>query len=206
MSTVQPTPQPAFAGRQTRQNLRCAARGKMQAQRTYLDCARRLEEQSLHVIAHAFRFTAAQEKEHAAVLNGLLALHGEAVPGDDAPPLPLPPEPAGMLIAAAKYEHEGWDSFYPQCADIAREDGYPRIAAVFRLIAEKEHEHARRFLQYAKALSEGTLFRDQASVSWFCLPCGQVHTGREAPLVCSYCGRDQGHFIRSSYHPFAVEG
>ena len=132
MSTVQPTPQPAFAGRRTRQNLRCAARGKMQAQRTYLDCACRLEEQSLHVIAHAFRFTAAQEKEHAAVLNGLLALHREAVPGDDAPPLPLPPEPAGMLIAAAKYEHEGWDSFYPQCADTAREDGYPRIAAVFR--------------------------------------------------------------------------
>lgn len=206
MSTVQ-TACPAFMDSQTCQSLRAACLGEMHARRLYLQCARRMEEESLHVIAHAFRFTAAQEKEHADIFRGLIAAHGGSpVPLTEDAPIRLPHEPLEILRAVVQSEHDEWDALYPHHARVAMEEGYPRIAMAFRRIAETEHIHARRFLQYMAALADGTLFRDDQRVSWLCLPCGQLHAGHEAPETCSACGRDRGHFIRSSYYPFLVEG
>jgi len=209
MSTVQPVAIPCqvFIDSQTHRNLRTACLGEMHARRLYLHAARRMEEASLHVIAHAFSFTAAQEKEHADVLRGLIAAHGgQTVPlAEDAPTL-LPHETLDILMAVAQSEHDEWDTLYPFYARIAGEEGYPRIADTFLRIAETEQHHAQRFLQYAKALAEGSLFRDERRISWLCLPCGQLHTGLEAPASCSGCGRDRGHFIRSSFYPFVIEG
>jgi rubrerythrin len=209
MSTVQPA---AFDGQsfidsQTHRNLRTACLGEMHTRRLYLHAARCMEEASLHVIAHAFDFTAAQEKEHADVLRGLIAAHGGcSVPMAEDAPLLLPHAPLEILKTVSQFEHDEWDTLYPFYARIADEEGYPRVAEAFRRIAETEQHHAMRFLQYAKALADGSLFRDSKRVSWLCLPCGQLHTGHEAPVSCSGCGKDQGHFIRSSFFPFTVEG
>ncbi len=208
MSTVQPAAScQSFIASQTHRNLRTACLGEMHARRLYLHAARRMEDASLHVIAHAFHFTAAQEKEHADVLRGLIAAHGGQTHPlvEDAPTL-LPHEPLDILKAVAQSEHDEWDALYPFYARVAAEEGYPRIADTFLRIAETEQHHAQRFLQYAKALAEGSLFRDRERLSWLCLPCGQFHTGHEAPECCSGCGRDRGHFIRSSFYPFVIEG
>ena len=206
MSTVQ-TACPPFMDSQTHRNLQSACMGEVQAQQLYLHAARCMEDAHLHVIAHAFRFTAAQEKEHADIFRGLMTAHGgQPILLADDPSLTLPREPLEILRAVLQSEHEEWDTLYPCSARIAAEEGYPRIAAAFHRIAETEQLHAQRFLRYLEALSEGTLFRAAARVSWFCLPCGQLHTGHEAPAVCSGCGKDRGHFIRSSFFPFTVEG
>lgn len=206
MSTVQPIPGPAFADSLTCRNLRSAYLGEMHARRHYLHAAQCMEEANLHVIAHAFRFTAAQEKEHADVLCGLMTAHGGCVPQAEEPPLALPRDPVDLLRSAALNKHGLWDVLYPQYADAALEEGYPRIALALRRIAETEQLHARRFVQYLEALSDGSLFASTEPVSWLCLPCGQLHTGLTAPESCPSCGRSQGHFIRSSHYPFSVEG
>lgn len=210
MSTVQATPIPdistTFAASRTHALLRTACLGEIHARRLYLQAAHTMEENHLYVIAHAFRFTAAQEKEHADIFRGLIAAHGGSfVPMTEETPLLLPRKPLEILQAVAHAEHDEWDHLYPHNAQIASEEGYPRIAAAFRRIAETEQSHAQRFLQYGKALAEGRLFRAKHSVSWLCLPCGQLHTGKEAPELCSSCGRDRGHFIRSNYYPFVIE-
>ena len=214
MSTVQTqSPQndqaascPDFAASRTFAALRSACMGEKHARRLYLQCARRMEEEHLYVIAHAFHFTAAQEREHADILQGLITAHGgRFVPLAEDAPLLLPHAPLDILKAVAQNEHDEWDTLYPFHARTAAEEGYPRIASAFGRIAENEHIHARRFLQYAKGLAEGSLFRDRRRVSWLCLPCGQLHTGFEPPAQCAACGRDRGHFIRSNYHPFVVE-
>lgn len=205
MSTV-PVPTQAFMDSQTCRFLRSACMGEMHARRLYLTAARQMEENHLYVIAHAFRFTAAQEKEHADIFRGLIrAYGGPCVPMAEDSPILLPHEPMEILRAVTRSEHDESDRLYPHNARVAMEEGYPRIAAAFRRIAETEALHARRFRQYGKALADGTLFRDPQRVSWLCLPCGQLHTGCEAPDVCSTCGRDKGHFIRSSYYPFILE-
>ena len=196
-----------FSDAHTCRNLHSACLGEIHARRLYLQCARYMEEANLHVIAHAFRFTAAQEKEHADIFRGLIAAYGgPCIPTAEDAPIRLPCEPMDILKVVAQSEHDEWDGLYPHNARIATEEGYPRIALAFRRIAETEHLHARRFLQYAKALADGSLFRADRQVSWVCLPCGQLHTGVHAPQSCSACGRNQGHFIRSSFYPFIVEG
>ena len=179
MSTL-PTPErPAFSLTRTCRCLRTACLGEMHARRLYLHAAMKMEEAALHVIAHAFRFTAAQEKEHADILGGLIRAHGgEAIPPEEDTPLLLPSAPDGILRA---------------------------IAQAFRRLAENERSHAQRFLQYLEAVENDRLFREDRSTSWVCLPCGQLHNGCEPPESCSGCGRNRGHFIRSSFFPFVVE-
>lgn len=204
MSTIQTVPQ-HFIGSRTHRSLVSAALGESQARRQYLAAADRCEASSLHVVAHAFRFTAAQEKEHASIFLGLLRAHGADLPPEvpEAPPA-LPEDPVECLRAVTQNEHDEWDRLYPAYAGIADQEGYPRIATAFRRIAETEQLHARRFIQFAEALSAGSLFSSDRRCGWLCLPCGHLHYGTAAPRACSTCGRDQGHFIRSDFHPFTV--
>lgn len=196
----------AFARSGTLRALREAALDEMHAHRFYLRAARLLEEKHLFVIAHAFRFTAAQEQEHADVFRGLIRAYGGSPLPATEDNSPLPDDPGALLQTAAAAEQDAADCLYPRSARTAMAEGYPRIAEAFTRVADTERHHARRFRQYADALTTGTLFRDETQVTWLCLPCGQFTTGTEPPRQCSACGRDQGHFIRSSYHPFVVEG
>lgn len=203
MSTTVPVTIP-FETTRTCRSLQSACAGELQAREQYLAAARRCEAAHLHVVAHTFRFTAAQEKEHAAIFAGLLSAMGASAEAPSLPPPELPEDPVEMLLAVSRNEHSEWDQLYPVYARIAEEEGFPRIAGAFTRIAETEHLHARRFLQFAKALRTDTLFSDRQRVSWLCLQCGQIHCDRHAPSNCSTCGRDQGHFLRSSFEPFTV--
>ncbi len=207
MSTIERVFQPcSFCTGAVYQGLLAAIAQERAVRRHYERCACRLEALGLQVIAHAFRFAAAQEKEHADVLTGLVIAHGGAAPAGELPlPRPVPDDPAGMLRAALLAEEEESQAVYPQLARAAQAEGCPRIATALTRIAETEGLHAKRFRQYLEAYDEGTLFRAAGGVSWVCLHCGQFHTGQEPPAKCSACQRGRGYFIRSSYHPFCVE-
>lgn len=198
------TPLQPFSASRTYASLRSAFQGESQARRQYLAAAETMEAAGLHVIAHAFRFTAAQEKEHAAIFHGLLCHYGGGRIDPAGEDIPLPREPEAILAAVSQSENDESGKLYPAYARIAGEEGYPRIATAFRRIAETELLHARRFQQYASALADGSLFRSSTRTGWLCLPCGHLHYGCEAPHACDTCGRDQGHFIRSSFEPFTV--
>lgn len=205
MSTIQTAaPVIPFHESRTHGGLQATLTDKRRARQLYLDAAAALEKSDLQVIAHAFRFTAAQEGEHAAILEGLLTSRGGDLPTpEDAPPLPR--EPIEMLRAAAADEHAVWDERCPLYASAAQEEGYPRIAAAFRRMAETDRQHALRFAQYLEVLASGRLFRDAQRLSWVCLACGQLHTGCEPPSSCPGCSGGQGHFIRTNFYPFSVE-
>lgn len=209
MSTVQPLPyqdNSSFVHSQTYACLHDAWLSEIHARRLYLLAARTMEENHLHVIAHAFRFTAAQEKEHADIFRGLIAAcHGACTAPKEYPPLLLPRAPLDLLRSVIQSERNEWETLYPRNARIATEEGYSRMTSAFLRIAETERRHAQRFLQYANALADGDLFQSKHSQSWLCLSCGQFHSGYAAPEVCPSCGSDRGHFIRSSYYPFGVE-
>ena len=206
MSTLMEAISPALIGSRSHCALCSAYMGEINAQQMYLFAACRMEEASLHVIAHALRFTAAQEKEHSDIFRGLITAYGGTHPTTAEDAILLPDEPAAILRIISQGEADEAERLYPFHARVAAEEGYPRIAAAFQRIAETETLHARRFRQYEQALTNGDLFRADAPVSWVCLPCGQLHTGCEPPDTCAFCGKDRGHFIRSSYYPFSVEG
>lgn len=207
MSTVQPViPQcTAFGETPVCRHLQAAWQGEKHLHRLYVHAAQCMEDARLYVATHAFTFTAAQCREHADCFGGLLTACGGCLPQEEAPaPLPCCP-PEELLRIAFRTALASSEMYDSRCACDAREAGFPRIALAFGRIAETKQLHARRFRQYADALADGRLFRDARPVSWVCLACGQLHTDREAPAECPGCSRDQGHFIRSSFYPFAVE-
>ncbi|MBQ7848581.1 MAG: hypothetical protein IJ343_02510 [Clostridia bacterium] len=194
----------SFPDTLTCRNLTCAYHSELLAQQRYRLAAQRLEQAGLHVAAHAFRFTAAQESEHAAILRGLLRVSG-GCPGEAAcEPPALPEEPAALLKAAAREEESEALERFPAFARDARNEGFPRIAAALLRIADVEGLHARRFSQYHDALEDGSLFRSPTPTAWLCLPCGHLHFSTDAPERCDACTRSRGHFIRSDFHPFTV--
>lgn len=205
MSTVHPRHCPAFVQSSTHEALCNALQDSLRACSRYLGAARALED-SLPVIAHAFRFTAAQEKEHAAILQGLIIVHG----GEVVPPCPedaaLPAEPLVLLHDALCAEEDRWSVRLPSCICAARTESYSRIVHACMRIAETEQAHARRFSRYLEALRSGRLFRAETRVSWFCLSCRQLHTGCEPPDACPGCSGHRGYFIRTTGFPFSPEG
>ncbi len=203
MSTSR-NPLPDFPVSRTCRELQNALLAESRSRRWYIAAARRMEAARLHVAAHAFLFTAAQEKEHIDIFRGLLTAGGGMLPACTEEPLSLPEEPIRILWAAAMMEAEEGERLYPACAQTAREEGYPRVAMAFSRIAETEQTHAVRFRQYAKAMEDGSLFRSETCTGWLCLPCGQLHYASDAPVTCSACGTAAGQFIRSSFYPFAV--
>ena len=205
MSTLMDARTPAFMGSRSHRALQNALVGEEQTRQTYLQAAQTMEDARLYVIAHALRFTAAQVKEHADIFRGLLRFFG-GIPLSPAESVALlPREPIEILQALAQDEGSEAERLYLCNAHISMEEGYPRIAAAFTRIAETKALHAKRFSQFENALTCGTLFRDAAPVSWFCLACGELRTGCEPPAVCPSCSKDRGHFIRSTFFPFAVE-
>lgn len=203
MST-QPSSPASFASTETCRCLITAFQDESRARQQYLLGARRCEQQELFVLSYALQFTAAQEKEHAAIFHGLLSAFGGGCITASSTPEALPEDPLEMLRTIAGEEEKAACQRYPAWARIAQEEDYPRIATAFQRIAETERLHASRFRQYAHALEDGTLFYSPARTGWLCLACGHLRYSQAASQRCSTCGRDRGHFIRSDFHPFTV--
>jgi rubrerythrin len=98
------------------------------------------------------------------------------------------------LRAAAAGEHEEWVDDYPKFADIAAEEGFPAIAAMYRNIAIAEKGHEERYLELLKNVEEGTVFKKDGKVFWQCRNCGFIVEAEEAPKACPACLHPQSYF------------
>jgi rubrerythrin len=91
------------------------------------------------------------------------------------------------LKAAAEGENEEWTILYPHFSEIAKEEGFPEIAAAFKMIAKVETEHERRYLKLLQNVSEDMVFIKNGKVWWKCLNCGYVYESEKALENCPAC-------------------
>ena len=98
------------------------------------------------------------------------------------------------LKAAAAGEHEEHTVLYPEAARIAKEEGFPQVAAQFTLTSKAEAHHEERYNMLLANVENGTVFKKQASVKWICRECGYIHEGPNAPDKCPCCDHPQSHF------------
>lgn len=192
-----------FKDSQTKDNLMRAFAGESQARNRYTFAASQAKKEKLHVIEEIFLFTANQEKEHAEIFyDHLSELAGENIHVDGSYPVDIHNNVIQLLRSAQHNEYEEYDPVYKTFGDIAKEEGFPKVAASFHMIAAIEKTHGDRFARFAEMLENNQLFVSEVETGWMCLNCGYVHWGKEAPKECPVCHHDRGYFIRLALAPY----
>lgn len=179
-------------GSQTEKNLMKAFAGESQARNRYTYYAAAARKEGYVQISNLFQETADNEKEHAKVFFKLL--DGGMVEFTATYPAGPIGDTAANLLAAADGEKEEWGTLYPDFAEVAKAEGFPKVAASFRKIAEVESYHERRYRTLLANLEAGRVFARDEPTHWKCNNCGYVHEGPGAPNTCPACDHPQAHF------------
>lgn len=168
-----------YAGTQTEKNLMTAFAGESEARNKYTYFASKAKKEGYEQIAALFLKTAENEKEHAKLwfkeLDGI---------GDT----------AENLRSAAEGENYEWTDMYDRFAKEAEEEGFERIATLFRGVAAIEKEHEERYRKLLANVKEGEVFEKGSVVIWQCRNCGHIVVGTKAPDVCPVCNHPQAYF------------
>ena len=165
-------------GTKTEKNLQEAFAGESMARNKYTYFASKARKDGYEQIAAIFEETANNEKEHAKLWFKLLE-------GGD---IKSTPE---NLVEAAAGEHFEWEDMYARMAREADEEGFPQIAAKFRMVAEIESHHEERYRRLLANIEEGIVFSREGDTIWICRNCGYIHIGKKAPAVCPVCAHPQ---------------
>ena len=179
-------------GTQTEKHLLMSFAGESQARMRYTYFAEKAKEEGFEQIAAIFMETAEQEREHAKRMFKFL--EGGMLEINACYPAGMIGTTAENLKAAAEGEHEEWSLDYPKFADVAAEEGFPAIAAMYRAIAIAEKAHEDRYLALLKNVEEYTVFKKDGKVYWQCRNCGYVVEAPEAPKACPACLFPQTYF------------
>ena len=168
-----------YEGTQTEKNLETAFAGESQARNKYTYFASVAKKEGYEQIAALFQKTADNEKEHAKLwfkeLGGL---------GDT----------AANLEAAADGENYEWTDMYDGFAKTADEEGFPELAAKFRMVAEIEKHHEERYRALLKNVETKQVFEKSEVKVWECRNCGHIVVGTKAPGVCPVFLHTQSFF------------
>jgi rubrerythrin len=175
----------SLKGTKTEQNLLKSFAGESQARNRYEFFASVAKKEGFEQIAAIFMETSSQEKEHAKRFFKFLEGGMTEITAT---------YPAGKigttkenLKAAAEGEHEEWTDVYTHFAEVAKGEGFPEIAAAYKMIAKVEAEHERRYLKLLQNVSEDKVFIKDGKVWWKCLNCGYVYESEKALETCPAC-------------------
>ena len=168
-----------YAGSQTEKNLETAFAGESQARNKYTYFASKAQEEGFEQIAALFLKTADNEKAHAKMwfeeLNGIGST-------------------ADNLEAAAEGENYEWTDMYDGFAKTADEEGFPELAAKFRMVAAVEKHHEERYRALLHNVEAQEVFARSEVKVWECRNCGHIVVGTRAPEICPVCRYPEAFF------------
>lgn len=179
LGQVPAAPANRYAGTETERNLKAAFAGESEARSKYACFATVARSEGYEQIAALFETTADNELAHARLW--LQELGGLGGTGQN-------------LAAAADGEHYEWTDMYAGFADTAQREGFPELAAKFRMVAEVEQRHEDQFRALLKDMEAQEVFQKSTVQVWECRNCGHIVVGTQAPETCPVCGYPQAYF------------
>ena len=179
-------------GSKTEKNLAAAFAGESQARNRYTYFASKARKDGYVQIADIFEETANQEREHAKRLFKFMT--GGEAEVNAAFPFGVIGGTADNLRSGAAGENYEWTTMYPDFAAMARKEGFDEIGKAMGSIAVAEKQHEKRYLDLAKNIDDGKVFKKASRVVWRCRNCGYLHEGTEALDICPACAHPQAHF------------
>ena len=168
-----------YSGTQTEKNLQEAFAGESQARNKYTYFASVAKKEGYEQMASIFLKTADNEKEHAKMWFKELKGIGDT---------------AQNLLHAAEGENYEWTDMYDGFAKTAEEEGFPQLAAKFRLVAAIEKHHEERYRKLLANVETMKVFEKSEVKIWECRNCGHIVVGTKAPDVCPTCNHPQSYF------------
>ncbi|MBP1581671.1 MAG: rubrerythrin family protein [Oscillospiraceae bacterium] len=151
-------------GTKTEANLWAAFAGESQARNKYTYYASKAKKEGFEQIAAFFTETADNEKEHAKLWFKLL--HENDIP-----------DTMTNLADATAGENYEWTDMYDSFAKTAKEEGFDRIAYLFKAVGEIEKHHEERYRALLKNIEEGKVFNREGKQAWICRNCGHILYG-----------------------------
>lgn len=186
----------SLKGTETAKNLMKSFAGECQARTRYTYFASKARKAGYVQISNIFMETAENEKEHAKRFYSFLEndFQGEPLKIEAEYPVEYPTDTKTNLLYAAEGEHDENSNLYPTFAKVAEEEGFPEIAACFRMITIAEKAHEKRYRKLAANIENGTVFKKDETILWKCDNCGFIFEGAQAPAKCPACLHPQAFF------------
>ncbi len=179
-------------GTRTEKNLLKSFAGESQAKNRYAFYAKVAKKEGFEQIAAFFEETAMNEESHAKIFFNFL--EGGTVEITATYPAGRTGTTAENLKAAAEGENEEWTMLYPEFAKVASEEGFPKVATAYKLIAQVEEHHEKRYLKLLSNMEKNRIFEKEEKVYWICRKCGYIHYGAKALMNCPACAHPQAYF------------
>ena len=168
-----------YAGTKTEKNLLEGFAGESQARNKYTYFAEVAAREGYEQLAAIFLQTARNEQEHARLWYSELSGISDT---------------AENLLHAAEGENYEWTDMYAGFAETAEKEGFPELAAKFRLVAAIEKSHEERYRALLNNIELAEVFAKSEVQIWECRNCGHIVVGTNAPEVCPTCNHPQSYF------------
>ncbi len=171
----------ALNGTKTEESLREALSNEALGFTKYTLFAEKAHNEGYEPIARMMREFAQNEKEHAELWLGYLDEMGDTEEN---------------LDAAGRSEEFEANTFYPQAALAAKDEGFTEMAEKFRLAGMVEKSHAAALRNMLDDMRDGDLYKGDAETEWVCLNCGYRTKGNMPPERCPLCSYRQTYFAK----------
>ena len=148
-----------FKGSRTEANLMAAFSGESMARNKYDFYAKVARSEGLIQVAEIFEETARNEHYHAKLWYRSLGKLGGT---------------AENLKDAQAGEHYEWTDMYARFEREALDEGFDRMAALFRMVGNIERMHDERYGAFIAQLEKDLLYRKAQPIRWICIlyfPC-----------------------------------
>ncbi|HIW22124.1 MAG TPA: rubrerythrin family protein [Candidatus Dorea intestinavium] len=167
-------------GTKTEENLKIAFAGESQAAIKYSYYANQAKKEGYNQIADIFTETSGNEREHAKLW--FKALHDGI------------PNTVENLKDAAAGENYEWTEMYAEFAKTAEEEGFPKLAYLFKAVGTIENAHEQRYHKLLANIDNGCVFNREETQVWICANCGHIVVGTCPPEKCPVCDHPKAYF------------
>lgn len=170
-----------FTQSRTYINLQSAFEGELISSTKYEIYGNKAREEGYIQIGNVYNIISGFEREHAVIWLKLLN-NGT-----------IPPTLQNLQESSQNEAIKG-NTTYRDYAEVAREEGYNQIAALFDGVANIELNHDVIFQTFADNIETNTVFCKNTEVLWICANCGNIMGGTCAPAICPICAFPQGYY------------
>ena len=185
-----------FQNSQTFINLARSFAGESQAGMRYQLIAKQATAEGYAVLADNIRTIAKNETYHAKTFFNTILQNAGSIDNVDLQNAGYPFHFGTLeenLKFAAEDERAEFEEIYAAFANVAKEEGFPDVAAIYNMVVGVEKEHNIIFKYLHEAFKTNTLYKSEKPTLWICSECGYRVTSKEAWHTCPLCKASQGY-------------